>query len=226
MNGLRIVSRRKDRQSGWRLLVKKAIDRTTAALLLLLLCPLLLLIALAVRVSMGSPVLFRQRRPGHYGRPFELVKFRTMRDASDGNGRPLGDSERLTSVGRLLRSLSLDELPQLWNVLKGELSLVGPRPLLMEYLPRYTRAQTHRHDALPGITGWAQVNGRNALTWEQKFELDAWYVDHWSIALDLRILLATFTRVLQRDGISQPGHDTMPEFLGVRPRRNSHYSLE
>lgn len=177
--------------------------------------PLLAVVALLVRLSMGSPVLFRQERPGRLGRPFELVKFRTMRDAADADGRLLPDEARLTRVGSFLRATSLDELPQLWNVVRGELSLVGPRPLLMRYMPRYTAEQARRHQVLPGLTGWAQVNGRNAISWEEKFALDVWYVDHWSLALDLRIVAMTAIRVLRRSGISRKGHATMPEFMGT-----------
>ena len=202
------------RQRGWRLTVKRGIDLAAASLLLVLCSPILAAVALALRLRQGSPVLFRQQRPGRGGRPFELLKFRTMLDAVGPDGRPLPDDERLTAVGKLLRSTSLDELPQLWNVLRGDLSLVGPRPLLMQYLPRYSPEQARRHDVLPGITGWAQVNGRNAISWEQKFTLDVWYVDNWRLALDLRILLMTASKVVSRSGISQGGHATMPEFMG------------
>jgi lipopolysaccharide/colanic/teichoic acid biosynthesis glycosyltransferase len=205
------------RQRGWRLGVKAAVDRGAAALGLLVLSPVLLAVAGAIRLRMGGPVLFRQRRPGLGGRPFEVVKFRTMLDAAGPDGRPLPDSARLTGLGRLLRASSLDELPQLWNVLRGELSLVGPRPLLMQYLDRYTPEQARRHEVLPGITGWAQVNGRNALSWEEKFTLDVWYVDHWSLGLDARILWLTVRKVLAREGISREGHVTMPEFRGSVP---------
>ena len=172
------------------------------------------LLALGVRSILGSPVLFRQQRPGKDGRPFTLFKFRTMTDARDGEGRLLPDAERLTAFGTFLRGTSLDELPELFNVLKGEMSLVGPRPLLMQYLPRYTPEQMRRHAVLPGITGWAQVNGRNALTWEQKFALDVWYVDHRSLGLDLKILVLTVVKALKREGISQAGQATMEEFKG------------
>jgi lipopolysaccharide/colanic/teichoic acid biosynthesis glycosyltransferase len=195
-------------QGGWRLAVKRAADKCGAALALLLLGPLLFAVALAVRVRLGKPVLFRQERPGFRGRPFRLLKFRTMREG------PGPDEERLTRLGRLLRASSLDELPQLWNVLRGELSFVGPRPLLMQYLPRYTAEQARRHEVLPGITGWAQVNGRNAISWEEKFALDVWYVDHFSLWLDLRILCKTAAQVVRGGGISRPGHATMPEFTG------------
>jgi|ERR1051326_269139 lipopolysaccharide/colanic/teichoic acid biosynthesis glycosyltransferase len=198
--------------------LKSAMDRVGAAALLVLLSPALAVIALLVRMKMGSPVLFRQRRPGKDEKIFELVKFRTMTDARDGQGKPLSDEERLTGLGRRLRQLSLDELPQLWNVLRGELSFVGPRPLLVEYLPRYTAEQARRHRVKPGITGWAQVNGRNAITWEEKFNLDTWYVDHWSLWLDAKILALTMWRVVTRHGISQAGQATMEEFRGSGDR--------
>ncbi len=181
---------------------------------LILISPVLAVIAIAVRIALGSPVLFRQRRPGLMARPFVLYKFRTMSDALDADGKPMPDAVRLTRLGRLLRSFSLDELPELLNVIKGEMSLVGPRPLLMRYLERYSAEQSRRHDVLPGITGWTQVNGRNANTWEQKFEYDVWYVDHWSVRLDVKILLITLWKVLTREGISQPGQATAEEFMG------------
>jgi len=159
-------------------------------------------------------VLFGQKRPGLHGQPFRIFKFRTMTDARAADGSPLPDEQRLTRLGRFLRASSLDELPELFNVLRGEMSLVGPRPLLMQYLERYSPEQSRRHDVLPGITGWVQVNGRNALTWEDKFRLDVWYVDHWSFWLDLKILFLTFSKVFKREGISQPGHATMEEFMG------------
>jgi lipopolysaccharide/colanic/teichoic acid biosynthesis glycosyltransferase len=180
----------------------------------LVLLPFLLLIAVAVYLSLGRPILFRQRRPGLHGSPFDLYKFRTMRNVVDEHGETLSDAQRLTELGRFLRSLSLDELPELWNVLRGEMSLVGPRPLLMQYLERYSPVQARRHDVLPGITGWAQVNGRNALTWEDKFRLDVWYVDHWSLWLDFKILVITLWKVIRREGISQEGHATAEEFMG------------
>jgi lipopolysaccharide/colanic/teichoic acid biosynthesis glycosyltransferase len=202
------------RQAGKALLFKQCIDRVAAAAGLLCLAPVMAVTALAVRVSMGAPVFFRQHRPGRGGRTFQLVKFRTMLEARDENGRPLPDAQRLTRTGRFLRSVSLDELPQLWNVLRGDMSLVGPRPLLMEYLSRYSAEQARRHDVLPGITGWAQVNGRNALDWKQRFQLDVWYVDHWSLVLDARILGLTFLRVVQRQGITPEGQAVMYPFLG------------
>jgi lipopolysaccharide/colanic/teichoic acid biosynthesis glycosyltransferase len=200
---------------GWREFLKRAADALFAAIGLAVLCPLLGAVALLIRATMGGPVLFRQVRPGKYKRPFTLLKFRTMSDTRDSRGRPLSDGERLTKMGAFLRACSLDELPQLWNVLRGDMSLVGPRPLLMQYLGRYTPEQSRRHEVLPGITGWAQINGRNALSWQEKFALDTWYVDHWSLGLDVRILTLTAWRVLRREGISSLGHTTMPEFMGV-----------
>jgi lipopolysaccharide/colanic/teichoic acid biosynthesis glycosyltransferase len=194
--------------------MKRLFDLIVAILALVLLSPLLLAIALAVRVRLGSPVLFTQLRPGLGGRLFRLVKFRTMRDAFDAEGVPRPDAERLTAFGRALRASSLDELPELWNVLRGEMSLVGPRPLLPEYLPLYSPEQARRHEVRPGITGWAQVNGRNALTWPQRFALDVWYVDHQSLWLDVRILLRTVGRVIGRQGISGEGEATMSRFTG------------
>ncbi len=203
------------RQCGWRLLAKELVDRSVAAGALVALSPVMAATAIVVRAQMGSPVLFRQKRPGRWGRPFEVWKFRTMRDAVGPDGKPLPDEQRLTRLGQFLRSTSLDELPQLWNVLKGELSLVGPRPLLMQYLERYTPRQARRHEVKPGITGWAQINGRNALSWDEKFELDVWYVDHWSLWLDAKILAKTAVQVVRRSGVSNPGHVTMPEFMGI-----------
>lgn len=195
-------------------MTKRAFDITASLIALVLLWPLLLALALLVRVKLGAPVLFRQQRPGLHGQPFMLLKFRTMTGVRDPLGELLPDADRLTPFGRFLRSSSLDELPELLNVLRGDMSLVGPRPLLMRYLARYTPEQMRRHDVRPGITGWAQVNGRNALTWEQKFALDVWYVDHRSFWLDLRILAMTVGNVLRREGISQPGQATMEEFFG------------
>lgn len=198
---------------GYRL-VKTVLDRAGALLGLVLFAPLLLVLGGLIRISMGSPVLFRHRRAGLHGRPFHLWKLRSMTDARDAQGVLLPDEQRLTPLGRFLRSTSLDELPSLVNVLRGEMSLVGPRPLLVEYLERYTPEQARRHEVLPGVTGWAQVKGRNALSWEERFRLDVWYVDHRSLWLDLRILWLTIWTTLRREGISQPGHATMPEFLG------------
>ncbi|SEI46555.1 Sugar transferase involved in LPS biosynthesis (colanic, teichoic acid) [Azotobacter beijerinckii] len=197
-------------------MLKRLIDLLAAALGLLLLAPLLLALAWLVRRRIGAPVLFRQLRPGLHGRPFALLKFRSMREALDERGRPLPDAERLTPFGRFLRATSLDELPELWNVLRGDMSLVGPRPLLIEYLPLYTPEQARRHAVRPGITGWAQVNGRNALSWEEKFRLDVWYVDHRSLRLDLHILLLTLKRVLAREGINAEGEATMARFTGSK----------
>ncbi|HBO42414.1 MAG TPA: sugar transferase [Planctomycetaceae bacterium] len=196
----------------WRNSIKRAFDFAAAALGLALLAPILLGVALAVWLSMGRPVFFRQRRPGLHGKPFEMVKFRTMRDAIDAEGRPLPDGERLTRVGRWLRATSLDELPELWNVVRGDMSLVGPRPLLMQYLDRYTPEQARRHEVRPGITGWAQINGRNAISWEERFALDLWYVDHRGFLVDVRILLATVWKVFARDGIHAANHPTVSEF--------------
>jgi len=189
-------------------------DIIASCILLVLFSPVMALTACLIYLTMGSPVLFRQQRPGLYGQPFTLVKFRTMTDARDKTGNLLPDEMRLTRLGALLRSTSLDELPELFNVLKGEMSLVGPRPLKMEYLSLYTPRQARRHEVLPGITGWAQVNGRNSLSWEEKFELDVWYVDNQSFWLDLKILFLTVVKVLKREGISAEGHVTMPKFTG------------
>ena len=201
-------------------IVQRLRDLLLSSLLLILLSPLLLALALLVRVKLGSPVLFSQERPGLHGKLFKLNKFRSMRDAYDETGKPLPDEERLTPFGRFLRSSSLDELPELFNVLKGEMSLVGPRPLLAAYLERYTPEQARRHEVLPGITGWAQVNGRNALTWEEKFKLDVWYVDHQSLWMDIRILFITLWKAIRREGISAPGSATAPEFMGTE--KNEH----
>lgn len=195
---------------------KRVMDVSIALLLLLALSLPMLVVAIAVRWKMGAPVLFRQTRPGRNMRPFELMKFRTMNDETDSQGNVLPDEARLTPAGRWLRRLSLDELPQLFNVLRGDMSLVGPRPLLMEYLPLYTPEQARRHAVRPGITGWAQVNGRNAVSWEERFRLDVWYVDHQSFWLDLRILWLTLLRVLRADGINEPGAATMSKFTGSR----------
>jgi lipopolysaccharide/colanic/teichoic acid biosynthesis glycosyltransferase len=194
--------------------VKRAIDVCLAAAALLVLWPLLLVVAVVVRFALGTPVVFRQLRGGYRGRTFHVMKFRTMTDARDGHGRPLPDALRLTRVGRVLRNSSLDELPQLLNVLRGDMSFVGPRPLDARYLARYSPEQARRHEVRPGITGWAQVNGRNELTWPQRFKYDVWYVDNWSLGLDLKILFLTALRVLRRQGISSKGEATAPEFLG------------
>jgi sugar transferase EpsL len=189
-------------------------DLSLAVMAQIILAPLMGIIALLVRISIGSPALFRQLRSGIQGKPFIIYKYRTMTDDVDSSGNLLSDAERLTPLGRFLRSTSLDELPEVFNVLKGEMSLVGPRPLLMQYLDRYSPEQMRRHEVKPGITGWAQVNGRNAITWEEKFELDVWYVDHQSLWLDLRIIALTILKVLKREGISHPGQATMAEFMG------------
>ena len=193
---------------------KRLLDLSLAVPALVLLSPVFILVALLVRIKLGSPIFFRQRRPGLGGEPFTLFKFRTMTDARDGQGNLLPDAERLTHFGRFLRSSSLDELPELINVLKRDMSLVGPRPLLMKYLELYTPEQFRRHEALPGITGWAQINGRNALSWEQKFDMDIWYVERQSFRLDVRIIALTFLKIIRREGISQPGHATAEEFTG------------
>ena len=195
-------------------MLKRFFDILGAVLGLLILLPIIVTLAWQVRRKLGSPVLFRQTRPGLHGKPFQLIKFRTMRNAIGLDGRPLPDSERMTSFGSFLRSASLDELPELWNVLKGDMSLVGPRPLLMEYLPLYSLKQARRHEVRPGVTGWAQVNGRNALSWEEKFRLDVWYVDNHSFWLDLKILFMTVRKVVVREGISATGDATMPKFIG------------
>lgn len=193
---------------------KRVIDILAAAVGLVLLSPILLLLALAVRARLGSPVLFRQIRPGLRACPFTILKFRTMRDARDSNGLPLPDGERLPPLGRFLRSTSLDELPELWNVLRGDMSLVGPRPLLTEYLPLYSERQARRHEVRPGITGWAQVNGRNSLGWNERFELDVEYVERYSLVMDARILALTALKVFRREGITQQGSATMEKFRG------------
>lgn len=194
--------------------MKRFLDFVLATLALLLLGIPLLLLIWQVRRKLGSPVFFRQTRPGLHGRPFEMVKFRTMTDARGDDGNLLSDAERLTAFGRFLRATSLDELPELWNVLRGDMSLVGPRPLLMEYLPLYSPEQARRHEVRPGITGWAQVNGRNALSWDDKFKFDVWYVDHRSLRLDVKILWLTVKKVLVREGISAEGEATMSKFTG------------
>lgn len=195
-------------------MLKRIFDILASAIGLLLLSPFIAIIAWQIKRKLGSPVLFRQQRPGLNGKAFTMVKFRTMRDAIDKNGNPLPDSERITAFGNFLRSTSLDELPELWNVLKGEMSLVGPRPLLMEYLPLYNQEQMRRHEARPGVTGWAQINGRNAISWEEKFKLDVWYVDNQSFWLDIKILFLTVKKVFIRDGISAEGEATMSKFTG------------
>ena len=196
--------------------MKRFIDIFGAIFGLILLLPLLLIVTLVIKVSLGTPVIFSQVRPGMNGEPFRMFKFRTMRNAVDTDGNPLSDSERITRVGAFLRATSLDELPELWNVLKGDMSLVGPRPLLMEYLDLYTPEQARRHEVRPGVTGWAQVNGRNSISWEEKFKLDVWYVDNRSLWLDVKILLMTIKKVFIREGISAQGEATMSKFEGTK----------
>jgi sugar transferase EpsL len=195
-------------------LIKRLFDISIAIILLIIFSAPMIIIACILKVTMGSPVLFIQQRPGLQGVPFYLYKFRTMGEAKDERGEPLPDEVRLTSVGKFLRRFSLDELPQIINVIKRELSFVGPRPLLMEYLPKYSPEQARRHEVKPGITGWAQVNGRNAISWDEKFKLDVWYVDHWSIWLDMKILWLTAIKVLNRESINYPGEATMTKFTG------------
>ncbi|EGR4203156.1 sugar transferase [Vibrio cholerae] len=194
--------------------MKRFFDVLVSLTAFIVLSPIIALVAWKIRKNLGSPVLFRQTRPGLNGQPFEMIKFRTMKDAVDANGNPLPDSERMTPFGDKLRNSSLDELPELWNVLKGEMSLVGPRPLLMQYLPLYSKEQARRHEVRPGVTGWAQINGRNAISWEEKFKLDVWYVDNHSFWLDLRILLLTVKKVFVKEGISADGHVTIAPFTG------------
>ncbi|MCK0097145.1 sugar transferase [Yoonia sp. F2084L] len=197
-----------------RIMLKRGLDIVGASLGLMLLSPIILVLVVLIRRRMGAPVLFRQTRPGKDGVPFQMLKFRTMLDAMGSDGSVLSDADRLTPFGRKLRSSSLDELPELWNVLKGDMSLVGPRPLLMEYLPLYSPTQARRHDVRPGVTGWAQINGRNAISWEEKFALDVWYVENRTIWLDLRVIWLTIRKVLARDGINAQGDATMPRFTG------------
>lgn len=193
---------------------KRFFDTAVSVIGLTLLIPVIFIVAIQIRRKLGAPIFFHQTRPGKGGKPFEMIKFRTMRDAFDEDGNPLPDSERITSFGRFLRSTSLDELPELWNVVKGDMSLVGPRPLLMEYLPLYSKEQFRRHNVRPGVTGWAQVNGRNAISWEDKFKLDVWYVDNRSLWLDIKILFMTIKKVFAREGISASDHVTTEKFKG------------
>ena len=195
-------------------MLKRLLDIIIASIALILLSPLYFYVAYKVKKNLGSPVLFRQVRPGLHGKPFEMIKFRSMKDAVDEQGNPLPDSERLTPFGKMLRSSSLDEMPELWNVIKGDMSIVGPRPLLMEYLPLYNQEQAKRHLVRPGMTGHAQVNGRNAISWEEKFKLDTWYVENQSVWLDFKIMLKTVKKVLIRDGIHAEGEATMSKFMG------------
>lgn len=202
-------------------MLKRFVDIIIATIALILLSPLYAYVAHKVKKNLGSPVLFRQVRPGLHGKPFEMIKFRTMKDALDEQGNPLPDIERLTSFGKMLRSTSLDEMPELWNVIKGDMSIVGPRPLLMEYLPLYNKEQAKRHDVRPGMTGHAQVNGRNAISWEQKFKLDTWYVENRSLWLDFKIMLKTVHKVISKDDISEAGEATMTKFTGSKSEDNT-----
>lgn len=201
-------------------MLKRVLDVVIASTALLLLSPVYFFVAYKVRKNLGSPVLFRQLRPGLHGKPFEMIKFRSMKDAVDENGNPLPDSERLTPFGQMLRSSSLDEMPELWNVIKGDMSIVGPRPLLMEYLPLYNSEQAKRHNVRPGMTGHAQVNGRNAISWEEKFKLDTWYVENQSLWLDFKIMLKTVKKVIAKDDISAEGEATMTKFTGIPEQKN------
>ena len=196
-------------------MMKRLLDIIISLSALILLAPLYAIIGYKVKKNLGSPIFFKQTRPGLQAQPFDMIKFRTMKDATDTSGNLLPDSMRMTAFGKMLRSSSLDELPELWNVLKGDMSLVGPRPLLMEYVPLYNKEQTRRHEMRPGITGWAQINGRNAISWEEKFQLDVWYVDNHSIWLDLKILLLTLKKVFIKEGISADGEVTMTKFTGT-----------
>ena len=196
------------------MLLKRSLDVFLAVLTMILFMPVMIGVAMAVRINMGGPVFFSQLRPGLHGRPFRMIKFRTMRNLVDSHGRPLADEQRMTRLGAWLRASSLDELPEVWNVLRGDMSIVGPRPLLMDYLPLYTARQSRRHEVRPGITGWAQINGRNAISWQQRFDLDVWYVDNRSFLLDLKIFFKTFQRVWKRDGVSAQGQATMSAFEG------------
>ncbi len=202
-------------------MIKRFLDIIIASIALILLSPLYAFVAYKVKKNLGSPVLFRQVRPGLNGKPFEMIKFRTMKDAVDAHGNPLPDSERLTPFGKMLRSTSLDEMPELWNVIKGDMSIVGPRPLLMEYLPLYNEEQAKRHLVRPGMTGHAQVNGRNAISWEEKFKLDTWYVENQSVWLDFKIMLKTVKKVLAKDDINEAGEATMSKFTGSEKDSNS-----
>ena len=199
-------------------MLKRLLDIIIASTALILLAPLYAFVAYKVKKNLGSPVLFRQVRPGLHGKPFEMIKFRTMKDAVNANGQPLPDSERLTAFGKMLRSTSLDEMPELWNVIKGDMSIVGPRPLLTEYLPLYNEEQAKRHNVRPGMTGYAQVNGRNAIGWEEKFKLDTWYVEHQSTLLDFKIMFKTVHKVLAKDDISAEGEATMTRFTGTEKK--------
>ena len=201
--------------------MKRLLDIIIASIALVLLSPLYFYVAYKVKKNLGSPVLFRQVRPGLHGKPFEMIKFRTMKDAVDAHGNPLPDNERLTPFGKMLRSSSLDEMPELWNVIKGDMSIVGPRPLLMEYLPLYNKEQAKRHNLRPGMTGHAQVNGRNAIGWEEKFKLDTWYVENQSVWLDFKIMLKTVKKVIAKDDINEAGEATMTKFTGSTPDKQN-----
>ena len=198
---------------------KRGFDILVSSFGLIILSPILLLISISVLASYGLPIIFRQQRPGYLGKPFTIYKFRTMSDELDSHGKLLPDEQRLKRLGRILRTYSLDELPEMFNVFKGDMSWVGPRPLLMQYLDRYTPEQARRHEVLPGMTGWAQINGRNAITWEDKFRYDLWYVDHWNFWLDIKIILGTIWKVLMREGINEPGHISAGEFMGTDENR-------
>lgn len=195
-------------------LIKSALDRLAAAIALVVFSPFIIFVAIAIYLRMGNPIVFKQLRPGKKGRIFTFYKFRTMTNDRDADGNLLSDEKRLTAIGQFLRKTSLDELPQLLNVLKGDMSFVGPRPLMVEYLERYSPEQARRHDVMPGITGWAQINGRNTISWQEKFKLDVWYVDNWSLWLDLKILFLTVWKVIKREGISQANHATVEDFMG------------
>lgn len=199
-------------------MLKRLLDVVIASIALILLSPIYIFVAYKVKKNLGSPVLFRQVRPGLNGKPFEMIKFRTMKDMIDMQGHVLPDNERLTSFGKMLRSTSLDEMPELWNVIKGDMSIVGPRPLLMEYLPLYTIEQAKRHDVRPGMTGYAQVNGRNAISWEEKFKLDTWYVENQSVWLDFKIMFKTVKKVIAKDDINEAGEATMSKFTGTNKK--------
>ena len=205
------------RQQGWRRAAKRLLDTTVAGVGLAAAAPIMAAVSVAILTTMGRPIFFMQERPGYRGRLFRMLKFRTMKHDTSTRVDPEKDAQRLTRLGRFLRESSLDELPELWNVLRGEMSLVGPRPLIVAYLDRYTPEQARRHDVLPGLTGWAQVNGRTATTWDARFRHDLWYVDHWSLLLDLKILARTVGAVLDRRGISHEGHTSMPEYFPERP---------
>ncbi|MBW4619071.1 MAG: sugar transferase [Cyanosarcina radialis HA8281-LM2] len=211
---MKIKTHRADSVTSFSRLLKSVLDKLVAAIALVIFSPIILVLAIAIYTRMGSPIVFTQPRPGKNGRIFTFYKFRTMTDERDARGNFLSDEERLTALGEFLRRTSLDELPQLGNVLKGDMSFVGPRPLMVEYLPRYNAQQARRHEVTPGITGWAQINGRNEIDWPEKFKLDVWYVDNWSLWLDLKILFLTFWKVVRREGINQSGHATVEDFMG------------